>query len=248
MEEFLIFVLIGFIAQVIDGALGMAYGITTTTFLLNLGLPPVNASAVTHASETITTFFSALSHHRLGNVDPKFFFGLLLPGILGALVGVFVLTHVDGNLLRPYIAVYLLVMGFVVFCKAFTAFPPPSVVRHLTPLGFFGALLDAIGGGGWGAIVTSTLLARGHDARTTIGSVNATEAFITMTIFIGFFLSNVIIGWQIVLALALGGLVAAPLGAWLCKHIPARVLLFLVGLLIIALSSRTLWTSVFQPR
>lgn len=246
MEDYLIFVAIGFIAQLIDGALGMAYGITTTTFLLSIGLPPVNASAVTHASECITTAFSAISHHRLGNVNSKFFFGLLLPGIIGALVGVFVLTHVDGNLLRPYIALYLFVMGCVVFSKAFATFPPQAVVRHLTPLGFFGALLDAIGGGGWGAIVTSTLLARGHDARTTIGSVNATEAFITMTIFIGFFLSNVIIGWRIVLALALGGAIAAPLGAWLCKHIPTKVLLFLVGVLIIGLSSRTLWLSVFK--
>ncbi len=244
MEDFLIFMAIGFIAQLIDGALGMAYGITTTTFLLNIGLPPVTASAITHAAECVTTGFSAFAHHRFGNVDRNLFKRLLIPGLLGAICGVIILTHIDGNHIRPFIAVYLLIMGIIVISKAFTVFPPSTIVKHLIPLGFFGALLDAIGGGGWGPVVTSTLLAKGNNVRTTIGSVNATEFFITTTVSITFFLSNVIIGWQIVLALAIGGAVAAPLGAMLCKYVPVRMLLFCVGLLIIGLSLRTLWLSL----
>lgn len=244
MEEIFIFVLIGFLAQVIDGALGMAYGLITTTFLLSLGYPPVSASAITHAAECITTGFSAFAHHRMGNVDSTLFFKLLVPGIMGAILGVILLTHVDATLIKPLIAFYLLVMGFIIISKTFTVFPPVAISKHLIPLGFGGAFMDAIGGGGWGSIVTSTLIARGHHARTTIGSVNACEVFITTTVSITFFLSNVLIGWQVVVALAVGGAIAAPIGALLCKHIPIKVLLFSVGLLIIGLSFRTLWLSL----
>jgi hypothetical protein len=244
IEEFLFFLLVGFLAQLVDGALGMAYGLISTTFLLSFGLPPVTASAVTHAAECITTGFSAYAHHQLGNVDRKLFFKLLLPGMVGAIVGVFVLTHVDGDLIKPFIAIYLFIMGCIVTVKAFTVFPPQFITSHLVPLGFGGALMDAIGGGGWGPIVTSTLLARGNQARMTIGTVNACEVFIATTVSLTFFLSNVIIGWHTVIALAIGGAVAAPIGAYVCKYIPVRVLLFTVGFLIIALSCRTLWMSL----
>lgn len=244
MEDFLVYFIVGFCAQVIDGALGMAYGLTITTFLLNFGLPPVTASAVTHAAECITTSFSALAHHRLGNVSRELFSKLLLPGMIGAIIGVLVLTHVDGNIIKPFIAIYLLLMGLIVISKAFTVFPPQKASHHLMPLGFTGAFMDAVGGGGWGPIVTSTLLARGHDARTTIGSVNACEMFIAITVSVAFFFNNVMIGWQVVAALAAGGALAAPVGALLCKHIPVKILLFCVGLLIIALSCRTLWLSM----
>jgi uncharacterized membrane protein YfcA len=243
MEDFLLYFAIGFIAQLIDGALGMAYGLTTTTFLLNLGLPPASVSATTHAAECITSGFSAIAHHQLGNVNKSLFFGLLLPGMIGAVLGVFMITSIDGDLIRPFIGIYLFIMGTIVLSKAFTVFPPVAVTRHLTPLGFIGAFMDAVGGGGWGPIVTSTLLARGHDARITIGSVNACEFFIVMTVSVAFFLNHVFIDWQTIVALALGGSIATPLGAFLCKHIPVKVLLFLVGLLLIGLSSRTIWVS-----
>lgn len=244
IDDFFIFLLIGFFAQIIDGALGMAYGVTTTSFLLSFGLPPTTASAVTHTAECITTGFSAYAHHQLGNVNKALFFKLLAPGIMGAILGVFLLTHIESDLIKPAIAIYLLVMGVIVISKAFTVFPPVGATRHLIPLGFGGGFMDAIGGGGWGAIITSTLLARGLDARTTIGSVNACEVFIAITVSITFFLNNVIVGWQIVAALAIGGAIAAPFGALLCKYIPVRILLFTVGLLIIGLSSRTLWLSL----
>ena len=246
MEDLLIFFIIGFIAQLIDGALGMAYGLTTTTFLLNFGVPPITASAITHAAECITTGFSAISHHWLGNVNRTLFFRLLVPGMIGAVVGVLMITHIKAEIIKPFIGIYLLIMGIIVLSKAFTVFPPVIVRHHLIPLGFMGAFMDAVGGGGWGAIITSTLLVRGNDVRMTIGSVNACEFFITVTVSVTFFLSNVFISWQTVAALAAGGTVAAPLGAWLCRHVPVKVMLFIVGLLIIGLSSRTIWLSLTQ--
>ena len=246
MEEFWIFMLIGFLAQVIDGALGMAYGLATTTFLLNFGFPPIVASAITHAAECITTGFSGLAHYRLGNIDKNLFFKLLAPGIVGGIFGVMILTHIETNIIKPMIAIYLLGMGLIILSKVFTAFPPIVVTTHLLPLGFGGALMDAIGGGGWGPIITSTLLARGFDPRKTIGSVNACEFFITTIVSIAFFFNQVFVEWQIIAALAIGGAIASPIGALLCKHVPVKLLLFSAGLLIIGLSFRTLWISLFN--
>jgi uncharacterized membrane protein YfcA len=183
-------------------------------------------------------------HHQLGNVNRSLFFKLLLPGVIGAILGIFVLTHVDGNIIRPFIGVYLLIMGLIVVSKAFVLFPPKLVATHLIPLGLGGGFVDTIGGGGWGSIVTSTLLARGLHARVAIGSVNASEFFIATAVTISFFLNNVIIGGEVVIGLAIGGAIAAPIGALVCKYFPIKLLLFLVGLLIIGLSCRTLWMSL----
>lgn len=243
MEEFLIFLLVGFLAQVVDGALGMAYGLISTTLLLSIGFPPALASAATHTAECITTGFSALAHHQFGNVNKLLFRRLLIPGMIGSILGVIVLIQLEPTFIKPFIALYLMALGILIVTKVFRQFPPHAVTRHLTPLGFFGGLMDAIGGGGWGSIVTSTLLVQGHDIRTTIGSVNACEFFVTVTASFAFFLSGVEIGWKIVLALALGGALAAPVGAWLCRYIPVKSLFFAVGCLIIFLSSRMLWMS-----
>lgn len=245
MQEFFGFLLVGFLAQLVDGALGMAYGLTSTTLLLSLGLSPLTASATTHAAECVTTGFSAIAHHQFGNVNRFLFLRLLIPGMLGALIGSLLLVHLDGDYIKPFIALYLMAMGVVIIVKFFKDFPPRTVTRHLIPLGFFGALLDTIGGGGWGPIVTSTLLMRGHDVRTTIGSVSASEFFITTTSSFTFFLSGTIIGWHVVAALAIGGAIASPCGAWLCRYVPAQNLLLIVGFLIIGLSGRTLWISLF---
>jgi uncharacterized membrane protein YfcA len=248
MQEFVGFLIVGFLAQLVDVALGMAYGIISTTLLLSIGLPPVVASATTHAAECVTTGFSAFAHHQFGNVDRTLFRRLVLPGMIGSIVGAYALSHIEGDVVKPYIALYLFAMGIIIIVKVFREFPPGQVTRHLIPLGFAGALMDAIGGGGWGPIVTSTLLVRGNDVRTTIGSVNACEFFIALTASLAFFLSGVKIGWEIILALALGGAIAAPFGAWICKHAPHKPLLFLVGLLVIFLSSYVLWLSFFANK
>lgn len=246
MEDFAIYFAIGFLAQVIDGALGMAYGLTATSLLLSFGVPPVNASAITHAAECVTTAFSAISHHRFGNIDKRLFFSLLVPGLIGSILGVLVLTRVDNNIIKPIIGIYLLFMGVTVLIKAFVVFPPRKLGRHLISLGLGGGFMDAVGGGGWGSIVTSTLLARGQCPRMTIGSVNAVEFFVAMTASIVFFYNQVIVGWEIIAGLALGGAIAAPFGAYLCKHIPVKALLMIAGTLIIALSLRVLWITLVQ--
>lgn len=244
MYEFIDFLLIGFFAQLIDGSLGMAYGLISTTLLLSLGIPPALASATTHAAECATTGFSAIAHHQFGNIDKRLFRQLLLPGMIGAVAGAILLTNIEGNTIKPLIGLYLFLMGLIVLIKLFREFPPYRVTEHLIPLGLFGGFFDVLGGGGWGSIVTSTLLARGNDARTTIGTVNACEFFIALTATFAFLLSGAFVRWDTILALAIGGALAAPLGAWFCKHLPAKWLMLFVGVLIIILSIRVIWISL----
>ncbi|MBX7211749.1 MAG: sulfite exporter TauE/SafE family protein [Verrucomicrobiaceae bacterium] len=239
-DHFLLYVLAGFVAQIIDGALGMAYGITASSLLISFGVPPAATSATVHAAECFTTGASAISHHAFGNVDKFLFRRLLLPAVIGAVIGAYVLSSFPGDKLKPYIAAYLLVMGGVIIVKAFMHFPSRNVTSHLAPLGFFGAMIDALGGGGWGPIVASNLIARGNHIRITVGSVNAVEFFVTVAASITFFITLGLTHWQVILGLALGGVAAAPLGAWLSKHIPVRPFMVLVGLLIMTLSTRNL--------
>lgn len=218
----------------------MAYGVTASSLLLVFGVPPAAASATVHAAECFTTGASAISHHAFENIDRILFRRLLFPGILGAIIGAYILTSLPGEALKPYVAVYLLVMGLIIVAKAFREFPPRSVTTHLVPLGFVGALLDTLGGGGWGPVVASTLIVRGNHVRTTVGTVNAVEFFVTVAASVTFFLTIGFSNWQMILALALGGLPAAPIGAWVCRHYPVKRLMVLVGLLVIVLSLRTL--------
>jgi uncharacterized protein len=239
-NEFLWYVLAGFLAQLVDGSLGMAYGITASTLLLGLGVPPAATSATVHAAECLTTGASGIAHHAFGNVDRVLFRRLLIPGVIGAVIGAYILTAIPGEAFTPYIAGYLLIMGCIIVLKAFREFPPRKVTEHLVPLGFFGALLDALGGGGWGPIVATNLIVRGNDLRQTVGSVNAVEFFVTLAASITFVLSLGLSHWSIILGLGLGGVVAAPLGAWACKRIPVKPFMILLGILVIALSLRTI--------
>jgi uncharacterized protein len=238
--EFLGYVLAGFLAQLVDGALGMAYGVTASSLLLGYGIPPAATSATVHAAECLTTGASALSHHAFGNVDRALLRRLLLPGILGAVCGAYLLVRLPGDALRPYVAAYLLVMGCVIVLKAFRTFPPRNVTTHLAPLGFFGALADAIGGGGWGPIVATTLVARGNSPRRTIGTVNAVEFFVTVAASVTFFLTLGLTHWPVIAGLAVGGVLAAPLAAWACRRVPLKPLMIAVGVLVVLLSVRTL--------
>ena len=238
--ELLYYIAIGIAAQLIDGALGMAYGVTASSLLLGLGVPPAVASATVHTAECFTTGASAASHHAFGNIDKRLFRKLLLPAIVGAGVGAYLLSSIPGEAIRPWVAAYLLLMGVVIIVKAFRAFPSREVASHVGPLGFFGALIDAMGGGGWGPIVASNLLARGNAFRLTVGTVNAVEFFVTLTASLVFLFTLGISHWQVILGLAVGGMIAAPFGAWLVKRINPRPMLVLVGLVVIGLSIRTL--------
>lgn len=238
-------VAVGLVAQAIDGALGMAYGITSSSFLLAAGAPPAMASGATHLAEVFTTGISGVSHLRLGNVHKKLFFSLLLPGILGALVGVYILGHVDGAALKPVVSVYLLCMGVYVFSKAFRRIEARRAIetRKVVPLAFSGGLMDTTGGGGWGPIVTTSLVGAGNDPRTTIGSVNLAEFFLTLTVAASFLSILDQTVWVLVAGLASGGLIAAPFAALMAKHLRAKVLLMLVGGLITTISIFNLYRS-----
>lgn len=240
-EEFLLFVAVGFFAQMVDGALGMAYGVSATSVLLSMGVPPATASACVHAAETFTTGASGASHWRLGNIDWRLFARLAVPGMVGGAAGAYVLTTLDGDWIKPFISLYLLALGMVILAKAFgtpkDSGVPPKVVA---PLGLFGGFADAIGGGGWGPIVTSSLLGQGTTPRYAIGTVSLTEFFVTLVIS-GVFIFTIGLGhWHIIAGLVLGGIVAAPLAAYAVRWLPARVLLIAVGLVVILLSLRTL--------
>ncbi len=240
-EQVLFFVLTGFIAQIIDGALGMAYGISSTSILLGLGISPAMASASVHVSEVFTTGISGLSHLKLGNVNRKLFRSLVLPGVIGAVLGAYVLTNMDEKVIKPFVAAYLLVMGVVVLRKAFRKQPENRELKHISRLAVIGGFMDAVGGGGWGPIVASTLLGKGHNPRFTIGSVNLAEFFIASA-GAGTFIALIGIGnWHIIAGLVIGGCFAAPFAAYLCKKLPAKTLMIMVGILIIALSIRTLY-------
>jgi hypothetical protein len=240
MTEILLYAVVGFIAQLIDGALGMAFGITATSLLLSVGIPPATASATVHIAECVTTGVSGVSHHAFGNINPHLFRALVLPGMLGAAVGAYLLSSFPAEAFRPIIASYLIVMGIVIIVKAFREFPPKTVTRHLTPLGLLGGFFDAVGGGGWGPIVASNLIARGNAIRMAIGSTNAVEFFVALSASVTFILSLGVFDWRIILGLAVGGAIGAPIGAWACKHIPVKPFMIFVGCLIVTLSLRTL--------
>ncbi len=245
--NFFLLILVGFLAQLIDGSLGMAYGVSSNSFLLAIGIPPAAASASVHTAEIFTTAVSGFSHWRLGNVDRKFVWGLLIPGVIGAALGAYVLTSIEGNRIKPFIAVYLLIMGIRILYKAFTikhAFERDPKPALLIPLGLAGGTFDALGSGGWGPIVTSTLISTGHTPHKTIGSVNFSEFFVTLTAAITFMLTIGLTHWRIILGLLLGGVIAAPLGALLAKRIPAKILMVIVGALIILLQVRVLWSLI----
>jgi len=183
----LIFILFGFIAQLIDGALGMAYGVSSNIFFLTLGVPPAIASASIHTSEIFTTAVSGISHFKFGNVDRTIFIKLLIPGVIGGILGAYILTELPGAKMKPYISLYLLIMGLMILIKVFRKIDSNEVKSKLIPLGLVGGFFDAIGGGGWGPIVTTTLVARGNTPRFAIGSVNAAEFFVTVAESITFF-------------------------------------------------------------
>jgi uncharacterized membrane protein YfcA len=248
LPDIILYAIFGFIAQMIDGALGMAYGVSSTTLLLGMGVPPVSASASVHTAEVFTTLVSGIAHHRLGNVNKRLFVMLALPGAVGGVLGAWVLSlEAIGSLVKPGVSVYLIVIGAVILYKALARLVETreagALGKKVYGLGFAGGLMDAMGGGGWGPIVTSTMIAGGNHPQTTIGSVNAAEFFVTLaqvTTF-AFFLTNWLEYGQIILGLLIGGVLAAPLAALVSKRARPRNLMIGVGILIILTNVYTLW-------
>jgi uncharacterized membrane protein YfcA len=244
-REFWAAVAVGLLAQTVDGALGMAYGITSTSFLLATGSSPAVASASVHIAEVFTTGVSGISHIKLGNVSKSLFLRLLVPGMIGAASGAWLVSSVDGDFIKPFIAVYLLLMGLYVISKIFRKLRPQGgEPRHVAKLGLFGGFVDAVGGGGWGPVVTTTLVGRGNDPRITIGSVNLAEFFLTF-ISAGVFAALVPESpWVTVAGLVIGGLFAAPFAALLTKKLHTKALLGLVGTTIVLISAFNIWKAL----
>lgn len=246
-QTFFWFLLAGFLAQIVDGALGMAYGVTSNTVLLSFGLSPKLASAAVHTAEVFTTGVSGLSHIRFGNFNKALFFKLIIPGVISASVGAYLLGAViDGNIIKPYINAYLLILGGVIVFKALKRKIVLGDNTKNAPIyAAFGGFLDAIGGGGWGPIVTSNLINKGNTPSTVIGTVNTAEFFVT------YFTAGILIyftgiqSWQIILGLILGGTLAAPLGAYVTKILPSKAMMIIVGVLIMLTSLYTLLKVLF---
>ncbi|WAC09362.1 sulfite exporter TauE/SafE family protein [Dyadobacter pollutisoli] len=242
--DFALYLLVGLGAQLVDGALGMAYGVTSNSFLLSLGVTPAVSSASVHFAEMFTTGASAISHFRFKNINKKLFKSLLIPGVAGAVVGAYLLSDViDGNMIKPYIAFYMLILGVIIIRKALQKTLVKNKTKRIGVLAATGGFLDSVGGGGWGPIVTSTLLGQGRDPRYTIGSVNAAEFVIAFASGVTFLLFNGINSWQVVLGLIVGGVIAAPIGAMLVGKIKRKPLMLIVGCLVIGLSIRTILLS-----
>lgn len=242
-----LFLAVGFFAQLVDGAVGMAYGVISSSVLLFFGVPPAQASATIHAAECFTTGASGISHLTHRNVDWRLFFRLAPAGILGGVVGAYVVTGLDATFIKAVVIAYLGVLGLFMLARAVRGLKDePPHLNHVVPLGVVGGFLDASGGGGWGPIVTSTLLGRGHAPRYVIGSVNTAEFFVTVAISAAFIWAFVtgrleLEGGAAMAAaawagLVLGGIIAAPLAGYVTKVAPARLLLGGAAVLVVALS------------
>ncbi len=248
MFDFLMFVAVGFFAQLIDGALGMGYGVISSVVLLATGVPPSHTSASVHAAKLFTTAASGASHIIHGNVDRKMFLVLSAAGVLGGIAGALVLVNLTGTSVRPYVFGYLMIMGMVILWRGLILPSNRSVPGNLVaPLGAAGGFLDAIGGGGWGPVVTSSLIGAGASPRFVVGTVNAAEFVVTCAI-VSTFAATLIFGtWKdasalgdhagAVAGLVIGGLPAAAVAGWLLKIAPRKPLMIGVGLLVICLSA-----------
>ena len=247
-DSFVIFLFVGFLAQIVDGALGMAYGVVSSSVLMSFGVSPAAASASVHAAELFTTAASSGSHILHKNVNWRLFKILAPAGILGGVVGTYVLTSVDGAVLRPFIAAYLGAMGLYILYRAYRAITP--IDQHKTgfvaPLGAAGGFMDAIGGGGWGPVVTTGLIGTGGAPREMIGTVNTAEFFLTAAVSAAFLAALLTGHWQeagglasyawAVGGLILGGVLAAPLAGYVTRILPQRTLMVAVGVLIVCLA------------
>lgn len=234
LTSILPFIGVGFAAQLVDGALGMAFGVISNTLLVGvMGVPPALASQRVHLVECFTTATSGISHLLHGNIDKRLFFKLLVPGVIGGILGAYVLASVDASVIKPFVLIYLSGIGIYILWRGL--FYPPKIkeAKVIAPLGLFGGFLDAAGGGGWGPVVTSNLLIQGADPRKVVGTVNSVEFFLTLTVSAAFIYHLGIADLAgATLGLLIGGLLASPLGAWAAKHFPAKQMLILVGIVL----------------
>ena len=253
MKKLIVFAFIGFLAQLIDGALGMAYGVTSSSLLLAFGIAPAVASASVHLSEVVTTAASGVAHIKFGNVDKGMIKKLIIPGSIGAFLGATFLSNIPGELARPYVSIFLLLLGVYVLIRFLFKYKPikgkgkSTLTRKQSiPLGFIAGFMDATGGGGWGPIATPVLLSKNDmSVRKVVGTVDTSEFAIAIAASVGFFIS---LGWNQVnwfwvVALIIGGVIAAPIAAWLVQKVHPQLMGVFVGGFIIFVNGRTLLTT-----
>lgn len=241
------FIAIGFAAQIVDGALGMAFGVISNTLLVAvLGVPPALASQRVHLVECFTTGISGISHLVHGNIDKKLFLRLLVPGVIGGLLGAYVLSSLDASAVKPFVLLYLTGIGIWLLVRGILYPPKLKDAKLIAPLGLVGGFLDAAGGGGWGPVVTSNLLIQGADPRKVVGTVNSVEFFLTLTVSLAFILHLGIADVAgATLGLLIGGVAAAPIGAWAAKRIPAKPMLIMVGVVLTLTSAFGIYKAWF---
>ncbi len=239
------FIAVGFAAQLVDGALGMAFGVISSTLLVGvLGVPPALASQRVHVVECFTTGVSGISHLLHRNIDKKLFLKLVIPGVIGGFTGAYLLSNVDAGMVKPFVLLYLAGIGLYLLWRGLMYPPKLREAKLVAPLGLVGGFLDAAGGGGWGPVVTSNLLIQGADPRKVVGTVSSVEFFLTLTISAAFIYHLGVADLAgATLGLLIGGLMAAPLGAWAAKHFPAKQMLILVGSVLTVTSAYGVWSA-----
>ena len=253
-EKFLryfIILIFAFVAELIDGGIGMGYGVSLTSFLLSIGIGTAMASAIVHISEIFTAFFSGISHFKVGNFDKKIFTYLVIPGTIGGAIGAYTAVKFqDASLIKPFVSGILLLLGLLIIIKYIRKrdileqeYKTPRI-RHLLPIGFAASFVDAIGGGGWGPISTPTLVINNTDPKKAIGSVNFAEFFVTLSIALTFFLTMPKIELGFIAPIIIGGIIAAPIAAMITKRLPHKTVAIIVGCLIIILSLRTILKTI----
>ena len=246
--DFVYFMIGGFIAQMIDGALGMAYGVSATTFLLSFGVTPAVASMSVHTSEIFTSGVSGFMHLRFGNVNNKLFKTILIPGVIGSILGAYILSEFENynTYIKPVVGVYTLILGIIIIHKVIKKNTRRKKVSHVGWLATAGGFLDAIGGGGWGPVVSSTLIARGKNPRLIIGSVNLAEFFVSLASSFTFFTLIGTSHWQTFVGLILGGVCAAPIAAYLSRKLNVKAMMLMVGIIIIIVSLRIIIMTILK--
>lgn len=240
-HKFALFMLAGFLAQMVDGAVGMGYGVTSTSLLMSMGVPPASISGSVHTAEIFSSAASGYSHYRFGNVNKKLLKVLVVPGVIGAIVGAGALVWLGekhGEMVKPFLAAYCMLLGFRILYQAIKKKRKSKKVKRAGWLAGAGGFLDSFGGGGWGPLVTSSLIAKGRSPQYVIGSVSLSEFFVTLSSALAFFAMIGITHWQVITGLLMGGLIAAPLAAKLAGKLPARTMMIAVGVMVILWSIR----------
>jgi siroheme synthase-like protein len=246
---FYYFLIGGFIFALIDGAIGMSYGVTSTAFSLSMGVPPASASMGVHLSEILSNGIAGWMHYRMGNINWKLFRLLILPGILGAVTGAYLLSSLEhySHYTKPLVSVYTLILGGVILSKAYQAKQKKNTDKKIKKIGFlglFGGFIDAVGGGGWGSIVLSSLIAGGRSPRFSLGTVKITRFFIALMSSLTFITMLNGAHWEAVAGLVIGSALAAPIAARVSNKISVKTIMVSVGIIVILVSLKSIFSFI----